>query len=192
MRRLDERVINQAIQGDTMDDMTQKNEAGNTSIVQQASSENRPVRRRAQGMFEDMERMFDQLQEMVPWRGGRWGMPPWVGELENRVMRMPSVDIIDRDTEVIVRAAVPGMKKDDLELSLTENTISLAGKISREEKEEKADYVRSEIYRGDFSRTLSLPADVDAERAKASFRDGVLEVVVPKKQPVQRKSIPIE
>jgi HSP20 family protein len=175
-----------------MDDMTQKNEAGNTSIVQQASSENRPVRRRAQGMFEDMERMFDQLQEMVPWRGGRWGMPPWVGELENRVMRMPSVDIIDRDTEVIVRAAVPGMKKDDLELSLTENTISLAGKISREEKEEKADYVRSEIYRGDFSRTLSLPADVDAERAKASFKDGVLEVVVPKKQPVQRKSIPIE
>lgn len=119
-------------------------------------------------------------------------MPPWVGELENRVMRLPSVDIIEHDSEVIVRAAVPGMKKDDLELSLTEDTISLAGKIAREEKEEKADYVRSEIYRGDFSRILSLPAEVDAERAKASFRDGVLEVVVPKKQPVQRKSISIE
>ena len=175
-----------------MDEMTQKQEAGSTDIAQQARAESRPVRRRTQGLFDDMERMFDQLQEMVPWRGGRWGMPPWVGELENRVMRTPSVDIIDRDTEVIVRAAVPGMNKDDLELSLTENTISLAGKISREEKEEKADYVRSEIYRGDFSRTLSLPAEVDAERAKASFKDGVLEVVVPKKAPVQRKTIPIE
>jgi HSP20 family protein len=175
-----------------MNDATPKKEAGSTEIAQQAPAENRPARRRSQGMFEDMERMFDQLQEMFPWRSGRRGMPPWVGELENRVMRLPSVDIVDHDTEVIVRAAVPGMKKEDLELSLTEDTISLAGKISREEKEEKADYARSEIYRGDFSRTLSLPANVVAEQAKASFKDGVLEVVVPKRQPVQRKSVPIE
>ena len=175
-----------------MNDVTQKKEATGTDVAQRAPSENLPVRRRSQGMFEDMERMFDQLQDMVPWRGGRWGMPPWFGELENRVMRLPSVDIIDHDTEVIVRAAVPGMKKEDLDLSLTENTISLTGKVSREEKEEKADYVRSEIYRGDFSRTLSLPAEVVAERAKACFKDGVLEVVVPKKQPTQRKTIPIE
>jgi HSP20 family protein len=182
-----------------MGDVTQKKEeetpqqeVGGTDIAQQAPIGNRPARRRALGMFDEVERMFDQLQDMLPRRGGRWGMPPWVGELENRVMRLPSVDIIDHDTEVVVRAAVPGMKKEDLDLSLTQNTISLAGKITREEKEEKADYVRSEIYRGDFSRTLNLPAEVVAERAKASFKDGVLEVVVPKKQPVQRKVISIE
>jgi HSP20 family protein len=174
-----------------MNDAAQKQEAGSTEIARQAPAENRPVRRRSQGMFDEMERMFDRLQEYLP-SGRRWGMPPWVEDLENRVMRLPAVDIVDHDSEVIIRAAVPGMKKDDLELSLTENTISLTGKISREEKEEKADYVRSEIYRGDFSRTLHLPAEVDAERAKASFKDGVLEVVVPKKQPVARKSIPIE
>jgi HSP20 family protein len=175
-----------------MNDVTPEKGAESNEIAPQAPSESRPVRRRAHGMFDEMERMFDQVHEMFPWRSGRWSMPPWIGELENRVMRLPSVDIVDRDSEVIVRAAIPGMKKEDLELSLTEDTISLAGKISREEKEQKADYVRSEIYRGDFSRTLSLPAEVVAEQAKASFKDGVLEVVVPKKKPVQRKSVPIE
>lgn len=174
-----------------MNDVTQKQKANSTEIAQREPSENRPVRRHPQGMLDDMERMFDRLQEYFP-HGRRWGMPPWFEDLENKVMRLPSVDIINHDSEVIVRAAVPGMKKDDLELSLTENTISLTGKFSREEKEEKADYVRSEIYRGNFSRTLHLPAEVDAERAKASFKDGVLEVVVPKKQPVKRKNVLIE
>jgi hypothetical protein len=93
-----------------MNDVTAKEEAGSTDIAQQAPSGNRPVRSRSLSMFDEMERMFDQLQEMIHWRGGRWGMLPWVGELENRVMRLPSVDIINHDSEVIVRAAVPGMK----------------------------------------------------------------------------------
>jgi HSP20 family protein len=175
-----------------MNDVTAKKQAAAGEIAQQEPSESRPARRRSQGMHDEMERMFEQLHEVAPWRSGRWGMPPWVGELENRVLRLPSVDIVDHESEVIVRAAVPGMKKEDLELSLIEDTISLAGKISREEKEEKADYVRSEVYRGDFNRTLSLPANVIAVQAKASFKDGVLEAVVPKRQPVQRTSVPIE
>jgi HSP20 family protein len=59
-----------------MTDVTPKTEADSSEITRQAPSENRPVRRRSQGMFDEMERMFDQLQEMFPWRSGRWGMPP--------------------------------------------------------------------------------------------------------------------
>ena len=178
------------------DDVTQQKEqqkeAGEPQTALKSPAETKPTSWKPQSMFDEMERMVGNLHELFPWQGRRWGMPPWVEELENRVMRLPSMDIIDHDSEVIVRAAVPGMKKEDLELSLTEHSISLSGKLSHEEKEEKANYVRSEIYRGDFSRTLRLPAEVVADQAKASFKDGVLEVVVPKKQPVERKAIPIE
>ena len=173
-----------------MNDVTQKQEASGTEITQQAPSESMPLRWRPRGMFDEMERMFDRMHEFFP-RGRHWGMPPWFEELQSQVMQ-PAVDIIDHDSEVIIRAAVPGVKKENLDLSLTENTISLKGKIYRDEKEEKADYYRSEILRGDFSRTLSLPVEVDADRAKATFQDGMLEVVVPKKQPVERKTISIE
>lgn len=177
-------------------DVTQQKEqqkaAGEAQTVVKPTAATRPSSWKPQSMFDEMERMVGNLHELFPWQGRRWGMPPWVEELENRVLRLPSVDIVDHDSEVVIRAAVPGMKKEDLDLSLTDNTISLSGKISREEREEKANYVRSEIYRGDFNRTLRLPAEVVADQAKASFKDGVLEVVVPKKQPVERKAIPIE
>lgn len=171
-----------------MNDVARK-ETESGEIAQPVSS-SQPARWRQQGMFDDMERMFDRLQSLFPY-ARRWGMPPWLEEWAGR-MQPPAVDIIERDTEVVVRAAVPGVKKEELELSLTEDTITLKGRVAREEREEKAEYCRSEIFRGDFSRTVGLPAAVDAEQAKASFQDGMLEVVVPKKQPVARKTIPIE
>ena len=87
---------------------------------------------------------------------------------------------------------MPGVNKDDLDISLTENTITIQGSSDRQEKEEKGNYYRCEISRGTFSRSVVLPSDVDEEKAKAVFKDGMLEVTLPKVEKSKRRSIQIE
>jgi HSP20 family protein len=140
--------------------------------------------------FEEMDRMFESFFPrgwLRPFRA-EW---PAMAEMpfEGRV---PRVDVINRDEEIVVRAELPGVDKKDLDISLTEDTLTLKGSTQKETKEEKGDYHRSEIVRGAFSRTLTLPSSVDANRAKAAFKDGVLELTLPKVAKVQRRSIKVE
>lgn len=93
---------------------------------------------------------------------------------------VPSVDIFEDKNEVVVRAEIPGVKKEDLDVTLTEDTISIAGEKKKEEKVEKKDYYHWESSYGSFARTFSLPAEVQTEKAKSQFKNGVLEVRIPK------------
>lgn len=140
---------------------------------------------RALSPFEDMERMFENAW-MRPW-SWKWPgrlAPPFEG-------RMPSVDVIDRDDEVLVRAALPGVEKKDLDVSMSDNEITIKGTTSREEKEEKGEYYRHEISRGSFTRTVTLPAMIDSEKAKAEFKDGLLEIHLPKLERSKRHHLDI-
>jgi HSP20 family protein len=106
-------------------------------------------------------------------------------------MDMPKVDIIENDNEIKVHAALPGVKKEDLDVTLTNQTITIKSSTKHEEKKESGEYYRREISRGEFQRTLPLPAQVDSDNAKASFKDGILEIVLPKLEKTQRKNIEI-
>jgi HSP20 family protein len=117
---------------------------------------------------------------------------PTLGELPHLGEKFPRVDIIDRDAEVEVRAELPGVEKKDLDVSLSDNTVTLKGSTRHEEKEEKGDYYRSEITTGSFARTLTLPGNVDSDRAKATFRDGILVLTVPKVEQSKRHTVPVE
>lgn len=140
--------------------------------------------------FEEMERLMDEFFPRGWMRRWEW---PTFPELTRRLeLRLPKVDIIDRDAEVVVHAEIPGVDKKDLDVSVTGNTVTIKGKTSREEKEEKGEYYRCEISRGSFSRTLSLPAEVDAAGARASFKDGVLELTLPKKESAKRQTVRID
>ncbi|MEJ2552969.1 MAG: Hsp20/alpha crystallin family protein [Gammaproteobacteria bacterium] len=142
--------------------------------------------------YDDMERMFDTFFRrgwMRPWR---WDWPAF-GEVSRALeTRLPHVDVIDRDGEVIVKAELPGVEKKDLDVSMTEDSVTIKGSTRREEKEEKGDYYRCEISRGEFSRTVALPAAVDTAKAKASFKDGMLELVIPKTEARKRRAISVE
>jgi len=81
---------------------------------------------------------------------------------------------------VLVKAEIPGVGGDDLDVAVDERSVTIKGKTSHEEKEEKGDYYRSEIRRGAFSRTVRLPREVDASNANATFKDGILELALPK------------
>ena len=111
---------------------------------------------RALSPFEDMERLFGDFF-------GRRALRPWAWErpLAEIPEFGPSVDVIDREDEVLVRAEVPGFKKEDIEVTVSGDLLTLKGETKTEEKEEKGDYYRCEISRGSFYRMVDLPAAVE-------------------------------
>jgi len=141
--------------------------------------------------FEDMDRMFDQYFSrnwMHPF-SKRWSesdrLTPFQGKL-------PSVDVIDRDKEIIVKAEMPGVDKKDLDISVTRNSVTIKGSTSQEEKEEREDYYRSEMSHGSYSRTLTLPANINEDKVKAKYKDGILELTLPKLEETKRQSIKVD
>ena len=96
-------------------------------------------------------------------------------------------DIYEEKDNIIVKSELPGISKDDIEIHLTENTLTLTGEKRKEEKIEKKDYYRLERTSGSFKRSVALPAEVQTGKAKASFKDGVLEVKIPKTEAAKKK-----
>ena len=146
---------------------------------------------RALSPFEEMDRMFDQYFRhgwMRPWRF-EW---PSFPEMALPELKMPKVDVVDRETEVLVKAEVPGVDKKDVDISVGENTVTIKGSTRHEEKEEKGDFYRREISTGSFSRSVALPAEVDGSKAKAAFKDGVLEITIPKREQAKRHSVKVD
>lgn len=105
----------------------------------------------------------------------------------------PRVDIIDHDNNIEVQAALPGVKKEDVEVSIKNQTITIRASSKEEKKEETKDkYFRREISRGEFKRILALPDNVDDEKATATFKEGILTVSIPKTEISKRKNIDIK
>lgn len=104
---------------------------------------------------------------------------------------VPSVDVSETDNEVIVKATVPGVDKKDLNVTISENSISIKGEVKKEKEEKKKNYYRQEISYGAFSRVIPLPVEVKSEEAKANLKDGVLEIVVPKSEKAKVKEIKV-
>ena len=168
-----------------------KNEVSVTSKPRTEVAEPRPSQ-----MFspiDEVEQLFDRLMPRGWLAPMAWNWPLWgrVGEsLEN--VRVPQLDVIDRDKDILIRVEVPGVEKKDIEVSLSDSTLNIKGKISREVKEEKKDYFRCEIAQGNFSRSLSLPSGVDTSKISATLREGILEIVLPKEESVQRRSVEVK
>lgn len=141
--------------------------------------------------FADMERFMDRFTRSFPMAPWRTEWPDlWVGEYPD--IKLPKVDVLDLETEIVVKAEIPGVDKKDLDISVNEDSVTLKGSTRQEQKTEKGDYFRSEITQGTFSRTISLPASVDGSKAKAMLKDGMLEIKLPKLKGSMRHTINIE
>jgi HSP20 family protein len=142
--------------------------------------------------FDEMERLFER---MLP-RG--WTRPlgldwPHMGEMaEGWDYRAPAMDVIDSEDKVILRAAVPGVDKKDLEVSVNDTSVAIKGKVMREAMAEGAEYYRCELGIGDFTRSVELPCAVDGSKARAHLKDGILELVLPKVEAAKRHAIKID
>ena len=92
----------------------------------------------------------------------------------------------------MVKAELPGMGKEDIQVSISDDVVTISGEKKREEKVEKSGYYRLESCCGSFSRKFRLPVDVQTEKAKAKFKAGILEMRIPKTEEAKRKEINVE
>ncbi|MEW6128856.1 MAG: Hsp20/alpha crystallin family protein [Acidobacteriota bacterium] len=141
---------------------------------------------------EEMERMFDDFgigRSLPTMRFGRgWG------ELESSQMVgwSPQIEVFEREGQFIVRADLPGLKKDDVKVDITDDALTIQGERKQEHEEEGEGWYRSERGYGSFFRSIPLPEGINADEAKASFRDGVLEISMPAPQQPQQRRRQIE
>ena len=105
---------------------------------------------------------------------------------------MPRVDIIDGEEHVEVMAELPGVKKDELDISVLDNMLAIRGSTSQEQTREKGEYHRREIRSGEFSRVVALPAPVNGDQAKAVFENGILKISLHKLARARRRNIKVE
>ena len=120
----------------------------------------------------DMDRMMD---EFFARRTRPWWPQRWFGTEEMEV-NAPAVDIFEEKDDIVVKAEIPGMDKNNIEVNLMDHTLTIKGEKKKDEEIKKENYYRSERSYGSFVRTLQLPTDVHADKVKATFRNGVLEV----------------
>jgi len=142
--------------------------------------------------WEEMERMFGGLFPRARLRPRDLEWPSWAEMSAMVEAKTPKLDIVERDNEVVVRAELAGVDKKDIDVSVTDNTITIKGCTKKETREEKGDYFRSEITQGTFSRTAALPCDVDGKSARANFSDGILELTIPKLEASKRHTVKVE
>jgi len=105
---------------------------------------------------------------------------PFMSDFDEKFDVFPKVDILDKDEALIVRADVPGVKKDDLEITIAGDRLVFEAKREFEEEEQKGEFVRHEMAYGRLYRAVHLPVEVDGNQAKAELKDGVLEITLPK------------
>ena len=131
-------------------------------------------------LFRDFERFFNQpAWSALNWPSFRFGRSPegaW----------NPGIDVYEKDNRLFTRIDLPGMKKEDVKVEVSDGHLAISGERKREEEEKEKEFYRCEREYGSFYRAVPLPEGVKVEDVKATFADGVLEVSVP--LPVQAKA----
>jgi HSP20 family protein len=123
----------------------------------------------------EMNRLFNNLFDAPLPNGGSTGVRRW----------LPPMDLVETDDDFVLRADLPGLAENDVNIELEDNVLTISGERKAEHEEKQEGYYRVERASGSFSRSLTLPEGVNPEAIKASFDKGVLEVRIPK--PEERK-----
>jgi HSP20 family protein len=136
----------------------------------------------------DMDRMMEDFfgRRVRPWWPERWSR---TNELDVSAL---AVDVFEEKDDIVIKAEIPGMDKDNIEVNLTDHTLTIKGEKKKEEEVKEENYYRSERSYGSFFRTLELPKDVHADKVKATFKNGVLEVRMPKTEEAKAKEIKVK
>ncbi len=102
---------------------------------------------------------------------------------------VPAIDLYEKDNAYVIEAAVPGLKKDDIDIEVTTNSITLSAKKQEEKTEENERYHYREVRRGGFSRTITFPQDIDPEKVEATYQNGILHITIGMAKPVATKKV---
>ncbi len=133
--------------------------------------------------FSDLVQLRDEI--------GRWFEGTEKTQEKRSAVWAPEVDIKETDKEVTLRADLPGMKLEDIDVSVEENQLIIKGKRKYEKEEKEKDFVRLERSYGSFYRSFNIGVPIKEDKIKASYKDGVLEINVPKAEVKRPKKIQI-
>jgi len=135
--------------------------------------------------FRESRRMHDMLDRLMD---RSLLDPSWTGMLETTI----PLDLLQTDEEVIVKASIPGLTAEDIEISITGETLTIRGELKQDEVQEGAHYHIRERRLESFSRSIPLPTLVNTEKAKAEFENGILTLTLPKVEEVKPKTITVK
>jgi HSP20 family protein len=127
-----------------------------------------------------MERLFDD----------RLFRPLWPANGERQAA--PALDLYTTPQAVIAKVALPGVKPEDVDVSIGDDLVTITGSFKEEKETTESGYVHKELSHGSFSRSFSIPTAVKAEAATASFKDGLLTLTLPKAEEVKPKHVKVE
>ena len=127
-----------------------------------------------------MDRLFDQPFARMPFRAS-----------EDLGSSSLSLDVVETGDTFVIKAAVPGVDPKDVDISVDDDVLTISGEFSRKEESTEDNYLRREIRYGNFQRQLRLPPTVEAEKAEATFENGLLKLSIPKKPEARARSIKI-
>ena len=130
---------------------------------------------------DEMNKLFDGFFGRKP---QRWFEP-------EEGLWSPTVDVSETKDDIVFTAEIPGLKKEEIKLSVEDNVLTLSGEKKMEKEEKDANYHRLERSFGSFCRSFTLPTPVQPDKIKASYKEGVLKVTLPKTEEVKPKEIPI-
>jgi len=143
--------------------------------------------------FRKFEEMMNRMFEEFWGRPRRQLLPSGErGEKLPAEYRQPSIDIVETDKEVIANAEMPGLEKENIKINLTEDRLEISAETKKEEEKKEKGYVYREMRRGSYYRAITLPSPVDADNAQASYKNGVLEIKMPKKEVKEKKEVKVE
>jgi len=130
-------------------------------------------------MREDMERLFDSMLGRYP-------------RDREQALWAPAVDVEETNDAMVIRAELPGMKREDIKVRVAEDTVTISGERKYEAEQKDRTFHRVERAYGAFQRTIVLPVSVQGDKAAASYKSGVLELVLPKAERVKAREITVE
>jgi len=137
--------------------------------------------------FDELNRLRDEIDRVFQSSFG--DMTPSMGFLEGW---SPAVDLFEDRDKFTVKAELPGMKKEEIEVSLHGNTLTVSGERKRQQEHREGENYRSERYFGRFQRNIQLPQAVETGKVHASYRDGILSIELPKTEEAKRKQIEVK
>jgi HSP20 family protein len=149
-----------------------------TDVATRREQQIAPRRATAPSPFRMLERFADEVDRMF----GEFGLGRGFGRMGSPAEDLawtPRVDVTQRNNELVIRADLPGMTKDDVKVDVTEDAITIQGERRREHEDERGGMYRAERSYGSFFRVVPLPDGAIGDQAKATFKDGVLEITMP-------------
>lgn len=139
---------------------------------------------------EVMSRVFEDI--LASSRGGSFPLASPGNNLSIHMNRQPFIDVMETDKEVVATAEMPGLKKEDIKINITDDRLEISTENKHQEEKQGKEYFYKEIRSGGYYRSISLPSSVAPNSAKASYNNGILEVKMPKTEIKKKTSINIE